>query len=107
MMGDKSNEPCARAYTVDEVRQNILSHVRAMVKYWATQPLGKNTTERLDGLAFSLLVMIDGCSELPAMDLVMRPHPDNERFKREEGENWYQNGQVINGDVHLHDLWYK
>lgn len=99
-----SDEP--RAYTAEEARENIISHVRTMVKYWARLP-DKSITDRLDGLAFSILVMVDGETDLPAMDLVLRSHPDDEEFCREEGENWYQNGQVINGDVCLHELWYK
>ena len=40
------------------------------------------------------------------MDLILRPHPDDERFYRDEGEDFYLDGQVIN-DTMLHEMWGK
>jgi hypothetical protein len=43
---------------------------------------------------------------LPAFDLVARPHPDNEAYHKAHGQDWVVDGQVINDDVHLHDMYY-
>lgn len=98
-----SDEP--RTYTAEEAREHVLGHMHVLVKYWAKLP-DKSMADRLDGLAFSFLTMIDGATGLPAMDLVLRPHHNDEEFHREEDENWYQDGQVVNGNVCLHELWY-
>ena len=50
----------------------------------------------LDTLAHSILAMIDGVTEsCPPLDLVPRP---------EGGDPEWTDGEVINADVHLHDL---
>lgn len=96
-----------RAYTAEEVREKFLDYVRALSRYWATLPGDKTPQERLDGLAFSILVAIDGGStHLPAFDLAPAPHPDDEDFYRRRGENWYEAGVVIN-DCQLHELFYQ
>lgn len=98
------NEP--RAKTKEEVREELLAHIRQLAGYWATIP-GKTERERCDGLAFSILVIFDGQTmALPAMNLSLSPHPDNKEFNRSEGEDWYEPGMVINDDCHLHDLYY-
>jgi hypothetical protein len=51
---------------VTDPKQQLLDHVSAMVDYWASEPGKSNvpaeTSKRqaLEGLAFSLLVMLDG-----------------------------------------------
>ena len=93
-----------RAYTAEEVRQQFIDHVRALSRYWATLPGNKTPQERCDGLAFSILVAIDGgAMALPAFDLAPAPYPDDEEFHRSHGENWYEAGMVIN-DCQLHEL---
>ena len=93
----------SRAKTVDEMRAEFLDHVIIMVQYWDGVD-GKTKREALSGLAFSLLVALDGgCMGLPAYDLIPSPHPDDEAFAKEEGDNWYPIGTVIN-DCQLHEL---
>ena len=64
--GNVSNLPAritevnmTRPLTEEEVRMNFLRHIKGMVKYWAVQP-HQTIDEKLDGLAFSILVAIDG-----------------------------------------------
>lgn len=95
-----------RAYTAKEERAALIAHFRNMARYWATQP-DKTAQERCDGLAFSILAALDGvAADLPAFDLVVRVHESDEAYHKEQGENWHQCGLVINGDVHMHDLYY-
>ena len=63
--------------------------------------------EKCNGLAFSILNIFDGTSiELPAMDIVLRPHEDDKEYLRGEGMDWFEDGMVIN-DCYLHELFYK
>ena len=94
-----------RAYTADEVRQQLLDHMRAISRYWAKQP-DQTVAEKCDGLCFSILNIFDGTSMgLPAMDISLSPHEDDKEFNRSEGDNWYEPGQVIN-DCMMHEEWY-
>ena len=95
----------SRAYTQEEVREQLLGHIQHLCHYWATVKLTDTPDtirERLDGLAFSILTMIDGCSGLPAFDLIPAPHEEDKAFAINEGENWYDK-EVIN-ECQLHEL---
>ena len=99
--------PEPRPYTAEEAREMFLHHVRELARYWAELPGDKTPRERCDGLAFSILVAIDGCSaELPALDLSLSPHPDDEAYYKGNGENWFETGMVIN-DCQLHEAFYR
>jgi hypothetical protein len=103
-----NNDEQPRAYTIDECRDMFLDQIRALADYWATveQPDGPRTTrERLDGLAFSVLVMLDGCSSLPGFQVIPAPHPSDREFCASEGENWWPDDQDIGGG--LHDQWVR
>ena len=105
-----------RAHTVDEMRAMVLDHLREMAHYWATTSLDQpelragidakgETLYRLEGLVFSILVMLDGGTmATPAFDLAPRPHPSDEQYHRGNRENWWPPGEVIN-DCQLHELW--
>lgn len=96
----------ARPFTVEEMRDAFLGTLRAYARYWGSL-VDQTIDERLDGLAFSFLNMLDGTSmSLPAFDLVPHPHPDDEAFLRDEGLNWWTT-EPINGDVMLHELFVK
>jgi len=96
-----------RAKTAEEARKAFLDTVHAIAHYWATVP-DQTPRERCDGLAFSILGVLDGVNPgLPAVDIVLQPHPDDKEYCIEEGEDWYEPGMVINGDCYLHDLYYK
>jgi hypothetical protein len=96
----------SRPITKEEMRDVLLYTIRDCADYWSKQP-DRSERDRCDGLAFSILAILDGTSPgVPAFDLVVRPHPDNEAYCRERGLNWEVDGQVINDDVHLHNLYY-
>jgi hypothetical protein len=95
-----------RAYKEEEVRERFLSQIRLYASYWVSLP-DKSVQERCEGLAFSILNIFDGTPMgLPAMDIVLRPHEDDKDFRKLEGENWYEDGQVINNCM-LHELIYR
>ena len=110
-----------RALTVAEMRDMLLSHLRAIVDDCASSPIdrpeiaamvareGGEVRYRLSLAVFSILTMIDGENlGVPALDIVARPHPDDRRFHKEEGTNWWEDGAVLNDDgddVALHEQW--
>lgn len=95
----------SRAFTPKEARNDLLSHIAGIAKYWADLP-NKTPLERCNGLAFSILCIFDGSTmSLPAIDLVLSPHPSDMEFHKNEETNWYEPGQVINTDTMLHELW--
>jgi len=94
----------ARAYEKHEVVEMLLASMHAAVTEWDKADRA-TCREKLDGLAFSILGMLDGvhCG-LPAFDLVPSPHPDDHAYREAEGENWFP--EVVINDVMLHDEWY-
>lgn len=90
--------------TAEDVRHQFMSQIRSAAYEWSAFP-DKTTAQRLDGLVHSILAMIDGCSiGTPAFDLVARPHPDDKQHCIDEGDDWIEDGTVINADVALHEL---
>lgn len=92
------------AYTKEQVQEMILGHLHNVANYWATQT-GGTCKEKINGAMFSVLTMLDGSSDLPAMDIILRPHPDDREYCLKGGENYFEDGMAINDDVMLHDMW--
>ena len=99
-----NNEP--QPYTAEEVRQQVLDLMRAYIGVWLKEDR-ETERERMEGLVFSILNIFDGTTlDLPAMDIVLRPHADDKQFFIDEGQRWYEDGMVIN-DCLLHEEWHK
>jgi hypothetical protein len=103
-----------REYAPEEVKAMFLDHVRALARYWGGASISgdKSLQERLDGLAFSILSTIDGCSDaLPAFILAPRPHESDRDHLRGEGLNWFpeNHGVQAASDISgcLHDSYYR
>ena len=95
----------SRAFTPEELRDQFLETARGIAKYWA-EVHGKSAQDRCDAVVFSLLSIIDGTDpNIPAFDLVARPHPDDRAYNKSHGKNWVEDGTVIN-DGELHDVYY-
>lgn len=84
-----------KQFTAKEVRQQMVEHIDRMVRYWAELP-GLSVEDRCDGVAFSVLTMLDGAGALPPMLLtVCSSGPGDE----------YPDGLAINADIDLHDAY--
>ena len=98
-----------RAITSDELRDALLEHMRSMAKYWAEVDSvdGPRTTlSRIEGFAHSVLAMLDGCSpEIPAFDLVAKPHESDKQYHIDNDENWIEDETRIS-DM-LHEQWHE
>jgi hypothetical protein len=96
-----------RALTDAELRERFMATCRELTDYWANPAMSPDYEwpDRMRGLLYSFLVVFDGCSNgMPALDIVARPHPDDKAFYQSRGENWIEDGTVINADVMLHEL---
>ena len=92
----------SRAKTAEEVRKELLESIRVLVGYWSRQNMPE--LEKIEGVAFSILNIIDGTSRgLPSIDLTLRPHPDDKQYAIDNGDDYYEDGMVINADCYLHD----
>lgn len=102
----------SRAYTEQEVIEKMMRKFRSIAHYWATTPLGSehrfNGPEdelrwRCDGVAFTILAEMDGSSmNLPAMDIVLAPHPDDKQYCIDHDENWFEPEMRISTALHEH-----
>lgn len=98
-----------RAYTPDELRDQLLEQAVGMARYWARLPETNRATgakmtvqDRCEGVVFSILAMLDGSSALPGVDLVFQPHPDDKEYLRGNGENWVEPGTTVSDMLHEH-----
>ena len=82
----------SRAKTEKETKMEILEYIRNMKDYWKNLP-SLSLEERLHGLVFSVLVMLDGESSLPAMDIVMSPNPN--ALTKSDNTNDFNSGIYI------------
>lgn len=105
----------SRQHTQEEIREKFLAHLAALPAYWAAVE-GKTTEEKLEGLLFSVLVVLDGGSgDLPAFEVIPSPHPTDEAFHKDEGSNWWPSWPedlseredivTVHGDSALHELY--
>jgi hypothetical protein len=79
-----------REQTAEETREIFLNHIKHLVKYWARVETDSKE-EALDGLAFSILVSLDGgCIDIPRIALIPYPHPEDMEYNQSQGENWHR-----------------
>lgn len=96
-----------RAYTVEEVRTEFLTHLAYMVEYWDKVDIGTDQLDRMQGLVHSVLAALDGCAmALPGFLVIPSPHEDDEEFLKAEGENWYPSDEDADIGGSLHEHWY-
>jgi hypothetical protein len=90
-----------RAYTNEEVQEQIESHILALIRYWESvdldHPKGtqdktqSDTYSRLEGLAHSIMAALDGNSgALPGFAIIPIIHDGDVAFHKSEGENYYK-----------------
>jgi hypothetical protein len=97
MIKENKMSDTPREYTREEVRDAFSGHIRTMIKFWNGVE-NKSKEEALEGLAFSILAMLDGCSAgLPCFAVIPLPHPEDKNFCIENGENWYPEFEPAEG----------
>lgn len=81
-----------RAMTTEECRIRLLDQIDAIVRSVLTDERVPTAEEKVRLVVFSTLNVIDGGSCLPGFNLLTRPHPEDEQYHREQGENWWPTG---------------
>jgi hypothetical protein len=91
----------SRAMTPAEVKAAVLTHVASIVDYWEREERAPELRDKLEGVAFSILTMLDGsAATLPAFLVMTAPHPDDTEFAKSRGENYFPDRLDIGGDLH-------
>jgi hypothetical protein len=95
-----------RAYTEEEARQLFLEQVYEIMEFWVKESRKSDLKDKMEGCIFSILALIDGSNiGIPAMTLAMNPHPEDKSYHQGQGENWFEDGLEITGNVELHNEW--
>lgn len=72
-----------------------------LIPYWDSVE-NKTPVEKMEGLAFSILAAIDGCSmDLPGFILAPYPAKEDKAYHKKNGENYfpYNNRNKIKCDI--------
>lgn len=93
----------SREFTKEEVREQVLKHVKTMVAYWSSLDLPP--ADKCDGIAFSILTMIDGVASVPPLSLWVETSEEWQQDSKNRGEDYYPLKVCINDDVMLHELY--
>ena len=89
------------ALTRDEIIDRFMAHLRLMAHYWTTLP-DKSVAERMEGMVFSVLVLLDGGTVLPGFTVCPSQHPDDRAYHEAEGEPYYPENVDIAGELRDH-----
>ena len=82
----------SRAYTVEEARDIFLDEIRTSIDYWDNIK-DRSQRERLEGLAFSIMTILDGENlDLPSFLVVPDPHLGDKLYRIGQGKNYFPEG---------------
>lgn len=91
----------SREYTEEEIREKFIKHIWSIIRYWKNESRAQTIDEKMEGLAFSILVMLDGESgDMPKFVVSPDPHPDDKDYHIENGENYFPENCDISGFLH-------
>ena len=97
----------SRKYTEEEVRAKFLMNVWSILDYWKNESRAKTIDEKMEGFAFSFLVMLDGGNgAMPKFVVAPDPHPDDKAYHESEGVNYFPENHMsdikcdISGGLH-------
>jgi len=101
-----------RQMTEGEVRARFLEYVWHTIRYWFESTRNPGTLDKMEGLAFSMLTMLDGGRMgLPSFIVAPASHPDDPEYSKEHGEDWYPTNEDSEVDCDiaggLHDEFQK
>lgn len=96
----------SKAICKEEARKMFLSKCEEIADYWINESSAESARDKVEGAIFSIMNIFDGtCGGFPAaVDLVLRPHPDDKEYCIKNEDDWIVDGQVINDDCHLHEM---
>ena len=87
-----------------EVAEMFMEQLDACVSFWLNT---ENTEEdKMWGLVHSILVIFDGGTSLPAMNIIPRPHPSDKDYCIANDQDYFVE-EPFNDNISLHDMWSK
>ncbi len=95
-----------RQYTIEECREMLLKKIWQYIRYWEKEERAPTVREKLEGLAFGILVILDGGTpDIPGFAIIPKPHEDDKEYLKDEGQNWWppfeqENKNDIGGALH-------
>ena len=90
----------SRAYTAEEVQDKFLTEVEHAVSYWSNSNPEMELDERLQGLTYSIMSLIDGSHmELPGFKLIPSIHPADKQQALDMGLDYYEEVDIA-GTLH-------
>jgi hypothetical protein len=99
MKAKKAKAP--RAYTAEEARDLFLQTVANYVDYWEKESRQPELRAKLEGLAFSILVILDGeAASLPGFTVKPLPSVEDKDWYIKQGENYFDSETDIAGSLH-------
>jgi hypothetical protein len=79
-----------RVLTVEESRARFLDHILTMLHYWETESRVPDLHGKMEGFAFSMLVMLDGGSgDMPGFIVAPQGTKADQKFHKSIGEDWW------------------
>jgi hypothetical protein len=104
-----------REFTEDECRERFLRRIWDLIDYYLRETRRAEVEQKLEGLAFSILSILDGASiQMPGFAVVPKGCSDDSVYHRVHGEDWWPYNRpeamgAIKCDLSgsLHDLFYK
>ena len=108
---NKNMEYSPEVYTEEEVTKMFINKVHSIINYWHRDDRTPDVKEKLEGVAHSILCVIDGNTDLPGFILAPNPHSDDKQYYIEKGESFFPENHEskINCDISgcLHELLFK
>lgn len=106
MAVDTKLEP--QAFTEEEVRELFVDRCRETAHYWAAEERGGTVKDRCEGVAFSILAMIDGVADFPAIDMICAGDDEETiQEKTARGKKHFAEGTwITDPSVELHGIFY-
>lgn len=84
-----------RELTEEECRERLLRHIWGLIEYWLSEDRHPDARGKLEGLAFSILSLLDGSSVgIPGFIVAPVGHSDDAEYCRKNSEDWWPH----NGD---------
>ncbi len=87
----------SKEYTEEEVREKFLKNVWNILNYWKNESRAPSLEEKMEGFAFSMLVLLDGENgNSPGFIVAPMAHESDKDYSISLGEDYYPQNHASN-----------